>query len=111
MAPALISHGSWTPEEDRYSKDDYFRQGSPPDISKDELQVSSLDMKNYHSSNQDDLISDIVRSLRLSGGCIIRNMIPQESLSRCEHEIRPYLNKTKQADGIHSGILITLPTS
>lgn len=103
MAPAVLSHGSWTPEEDAQCKNDYFEQiDTPIDHSSPAVpQVSSLGMEDYHSGTEEALVSDIVRSLRRSGGCIIRNMIPQKSLGQCEHEIRPYLKMTKQADGKH----------
>ena len=58
-----------------------------------------LDMKDYHPNSEEALVSDIVRSLGRSGGCVIRNMISLESLAQCEIEIRPYLDTTKQADG------------
>ena len=101
MAPALLSHGSWTPKEDSYCKYDYFEHKSPPSIQPSTTMphVSSLDMKDYQSGNEDSLVSDIVRSLEESGGCIIRSMVPQKSLSQCEHEIRPYLSTTKPANG------------
>lgn len=62
-------------------------------------EVSRLDMEDYHTESEDALVSDIVRSLKRSGGCIIRNMIPRKSLARCEKEIRPYLNATAKAEG------------
>jgi hypothetical protein len=112
MAPALISYGSLTPDEDTYCKHDYFEQRSPPDIYSSPVvpKVSSLDMKDYQSGNEESLVSNIVRSLQISGGCIIRNMIPPNSLSQCEDEIRPYLNTTKQANGIQLQFPLLLHT-
>lgn len=61
-------------------------------------EVSRLDMEDYHTQSEEALVSDIIRSLKRSGGCIIRNMIPRKSLAQCEKEIRPYLNTTKKAE-------------
>jgi Protein of unknown function (DUF1479) len=110
MAPAVLSHGSWTPEEDTHFKNDYFEKTDTPINHPSSVvpQVSRLDLEDYHSGSEEALVTDIVRSLKRSGGCIIRNMIPQKRLAQCEHEIRPYLNMIQQADGKYSENLILM---
>ena len=59
--------------------------------------VSSLDSKAY--SSQEALVADIVESMRLSGGCIVRNLVGQEALSEVEKEVRPWLDKAEPWNG------------
>jgi len=110
MAPALLAHGSWTPEEDAFCNHNYFEERDVPVTlpSPTVPHISTLDTKDYHPASDEALVSDIVRSLKRSGGCVIRNFISEESLAQCEIEIRPYLDTTKQADGECPKILNTL---
>src|ERR1700761_3939189 len=62
--------------------------------------VSKLDLNSYKS--QDDLVVDIIESLRRSGGCIIRNMIQKPVLSSIESEIRPHLDQIQKADCMYN---------
>jgi len=59
--------------------------------------INRLDSSQY--PNEDDLVLDICRNLRISGGCIIRNMVDGDTLKALEGEIRPHLDRTEQADG------------
>lgn len=47
------------------------------------------------------MVSDICNSLKLSGGCVIGNMIDKKILQALEGEIRPHLDKIEQADRKH----------
>ncbi|KAE9964244.1 hypothetical protein BLS_008519 [Venturia inaequalis] len=101
MAPAISTYGSCNPEEQSQLHNDFLlRQwNSKADIPcPDVPEVSRLDTKDYQTKGEEALVSDIIQSLKRSGGCIIRNMIPQKSLAQCEKEIRPYLNATEKAD-------------
>ena len=51
--------------------------------------VSVLDMAAAES--EDQLLQDIIASMRLSGGCVIRNMVRQDALDELERDIRPHL--------------------
>lgn len=57
--------------------------------------VSEIDVNNYDSEKR--LIDDIVSSLKVSGGCMIRNMYQQSTLDAMEQEIRPYISSTGKA--------------
>ena len=59
--------------------------------------VSHVDSKAY--SSQEALIADIIKSMRLSGGCIIRNLVSAEALKQIEGEVRPYLDKAQPWNG------------
>lgn len=61
--------------------------------------IKRLDSLQY--SNEDDLVSDICKNLKTSGGCIIRNLVDRKVLQAIEGEIRPHLNKIEPADGEH----------
>lgn len=104
MAPAIINNGSWTPNEESESENDFFGQWNPKVSTRSPAvpDVSRLDMEDYHTAGEEALVSDIIQSLKRSGGCIIRNMLPRKRLAQCEKEIRPYLNATEKADGKHS---------
>lgn len=47
---------------------------------------------------EQDLINDIVDSLKASGGCLLRGMYQQCTLDVMEKEIRPYIESTGMAD-------------
>lgn len=59
--------------------------------------VAEVDFATAASSEQ--LIEDIVSSLRVSGGCIIRNMVGKDVLDQLETDIRPHLKAAKPAPG------------
>ena len=59
--------------------------------------VAELDFATAASSEQ--LIEDVVSSLKISGGCIIRNMVGKDVLDDLETDIRPHLNAAKPAPG------------
>jgi hypothetical protein len=40
-----------------------------------------------------------VENLKISGGCVIRNMYKQSTLDAMETEIRPHLDATEKSDG------------
>jgi hypothetical protein len=58
--------------------------------------IGDLDFSAYE--RQRDLIEDIVESLKISGGCIIRGMYQKETLDAIEREIRPHIKATEKAD-------------
>lgn len=45
----------------------------------------------------DNALDKIIHSLKISGGCVVRNMLDQDMLEDIEKEIRPYLNKAGPA--------------
>jgi hypothetical protein len=108
MAPALLLHGLPTPDEEKHfdlsqptSKKIRARSLSSTSSTEQDSRtatpkVSRLDFSSYDS--QDDLVYDIVESMKLSGGCIIRNMIPKDTLNSMASEIRPHLDQVQQAD-------------
>lgn len=59
--------------------------------------VSEFDSSTVASSEK--LVDDIVSSLRVSGGCVIRNMVGKDVLDQLEADIRPHLNAAKPAPG------------
>lgn len=77
---------------------------SPSDQIEDPISSQSLDtvirkIDAIQYCNEGDLVSDICQSLRVSGGCIIKNLVDKRVLDALEGEIRPYLNKVEKADG------------
>ena len=59
--------------------------------------VSDLDSKAYDS--EEALLADIVESLRVSGGCVIRNLVGEDVLKEIEREVRPHLEKAEPWNG------------
>lgn len=59
--------------------------------------VSDLDSKAYLS--QDSLLADIIESLRVSGGCVVRNLVAPDVLKEIEGEVRPHLDKAEPWNG------------
>ncbi|KAH6618486.1 hypothetical protein C7974DRAFT_318045 [Boeremia exigua] len=58
--------------------------------------IAKLDFQAY--KDETILISDIVKSLKTSGGCIVRGMYRQGTLKALEVELRPHIEATKKAD-------------
>lgn len=58
--------------------------------------IARLDFQAYEE--EEALIADIARSLKVSGGCIVRGMYQQNTLDAMEYEIRPHIEAIKQAD-------------
>lgn len=52
-------------------------------------QVGDFDLKS--ATSQEQLILDIVESMRRSGGCIVRNMVDKPVLDEIESQIRPHI--------------------
>jgi hypothetical protein len=112
MASTLFIHGIPTPEEELF--DNFFPSQHVPlepqpaqSISNLALEarnapksnsppISKLDLNNYTS--EDALLFDIVESMKLTGGCIVRNLVSIPTVNAMESEIRPYLDEVKQAD-------------
>lgn len=59
--------------------------------------VSQLDVSTAVSVEK--LLDDIVGSLRVSGGCVVRNMIGKDVLDQLDAEITPHLKAAKPAPG------------
>ncbi|OCK85619.1 hypothetical protein K432DRAFT_342843 [Lepidopterella palustris CBS 459.81] len=89
MAPALLCIDSYHLETPVSSSPKPKQASKVPRISK-------LDFTTYQ--NEHDLINDIIESLKLSGGCIIRNMYQKSTLDAMEREIRPYIEATRKAE-------------
>lgn len=59
--------------------------------------VSELDVSTAVSV--ESLLDDIVASLRVSGGCVVRNMVGKDVLDQLDTEITPHLKAAKPAPG------------
>lgn len=64
-------------------------------------QVSDVDLA--HQVSQQDVIEAVIESLKVSGACIVRNMVSKEGLDEIEKDIEPHLNTAKvwQGTDIH----------
>lgn len=90
MAPALLYDSSSITQSPKSCKGVVTsRLSQKPNIA--ELEFSTYRMKH-------ELVDDIVESLKISGGCIIRGMYRQGTLDAMEEEIRPYIAATHRAD-------------
>jgi hypothetical protein len=58
--------------------------------------TADIDCASY--SQEEELVADIIQSLKLSGGCIVRGMYKQNTLDAIEHEIRPYIQSIPKAN-------------
>jgi hypothetical protein len=63
--------------------------------------VSDLDLRNYKS--QEALIEDAIKSLKISGGCVIRNLVAKEQLDEIEKDVRPHLDAAEPWNGMCVG--------
>jgi hypothetical protein len=113
MAPALIFQGLPTPEEELLGYS--FPLQHAPSKPQTSLPISNLDRKSQNAptsnsapsisklelgdyTSEDDLLFDIIESMKLTGGCIVRNLVSIPTVNTMESEIRPYLDKVEQAD-------------
>ena len=55
--------------------------------------VGDLDSRTYSSNAA--LVEDIVRSMKVSGACIVRQLLRQDALDAIEKEVRPSLDTAK----------------
>ena len=62
--------------------------------------VGDLDSKAYTSNAA--LVEDIVRNIRLSGGCVVRQLVSKETLDAIEKEVRPHLDAAEPWNGERS---------
>lgn len=88
MAPALLRNDSYNLEPWTSPSSSRCKATSTP-------KVSVIDVNTYETEER--LTDDIISSLKVSGGCIIRNMYQQSTLDGMEQEIRPYINATGKA--------------
>ncbi|KAF2811950.1 uncharacterized protein BDZ99DRAFT_440994 [Mytilinidion resinicola] len=88
MAPALLRNDSYDLEPRKSPSSSRSKVTSIP-------KVSEIDFNAYETEER--LIDDIISSLKVSGGCIIRSMYQQSTLHAMEQEIRPYINATGKA--------------
>lgn len=89
MAPALLCDATPDWSQHIVSKRQITNHPSSP-------KIAALDCSIYES--QDDLITDIIQSLKLSGGCLVRGMYSQQTLDDMEKKIRPHIEATQKAD-------------
>lgn len=61
-------------------------------------QVSDVDLASPVSQH---VIEAVIESLKVSGACIVRNMVSKEGLDEIEKDIRPHLNTAKVWQGTH----------
>lgn len=73
----------------------------PPDhhIAAPENTNRQLPIVSDIDSLSDNALEKITHSLKISGGCVVRNMLDQDMLEDIEKEVRPYLNKAGPAPG------------
>lgn len=89
MAPALLYDDHSSANTSRKAKTVAMRVRMVP-------AVEELDFDAYLSEGK--LVTDIARSLKTSGGCIVRGMYQQPTLDALESEIRPHLEAVQKAD-------------
>ncbi|CAO2651068.1 Nn.00g093650.m01.CDS01 [Neocucurbitaria sp. VM-36] len=89
MAPALIHDANSDSNASVHVNRPILKSKASP-------KIANIDCSNYQQ--EDDLITDIIRSLKLSGGCLVRGLYSQDTLNAIEKEIRPYINITQKAD-------------
>lgn len=78
-------------------------------VSQENSKYTSIADLNVQSYTQDEaLVTDIVQSLRLSGGCIVRGMYSRKTLGAIEADIRPFIERTTKA---HAGREDFVPSS
>jgi len=56
-----------------------------------------LDSRNYKS--EDALTEDVIRGLKIAGGCIVRNLYGQSTVYSITREFEPYLKETEATEG------------
>lgn len=88
MAPGLLQHSASDLCEHVRAKS-ITLYNSPPRVG--DLDVSTI-------AKEEDLITEIIRSLKLSGGCLVRGMYEQATLDTMEQDIRPHIKSTQKAD-------------
>ena len=70
--------------------------------------VKVVDFKNCNS--QEELLGEIIESMRLSGGCVVRNLVTREALQEVETEVRPWLEKAEPWHGEMTLFIFVIPT-
>lgn len=70
-------------------------------------EVPDLDSKAYPS--EEALLEDIVKGLKIAGGCIVRGMLDKETLDTIESEIRPYIIAQERWSGDGKRLITVLP--
>ena len=60
-------------------------------------QVSDVDLASQDSRQH--IVEAVIESLKVSGACIVRNMVSKEGLDEIEKDIRPHLNTAKVWQG------------
>ena len=70
--------------------------------------VKQFDFKNCTS--QEELLGEIIESMRLSGGCVVRNLVQREALQEVETEVRPWLEKAEPWNGEMPLFIFVTPT-
>lgn len=45
------------------------------------------------SASVDTLADEVIQGLKVAGACIIKNLYSQETLDKCEQEVKPYLSE------------------
>jgi hypothetical protein len=99
-----LSSSAWVPFE--AMKMENGQNGTHPKMSPTEPKlplpvVSDLDLRNYKS--QEALIEDAIKSLKISGGCVIRNLLAKEQLDEIEKDVRPHLDAAEPWNGMCVG--------
>lgn len=89
MAPGILCDAVSDSNGRVHAKRHTSTETAPP-------KIADLDCLRYQ--REDDLIFDIIHSLKLSGGCLVRGMYAQNTLDAIETEIRPFIKTTQKAD-------------
>ncbi|KAB8218713.1 hypothetical protein BDV33DRAFT_231974 [Aspergillus novoparasiticus] len=64
-----------------------------------EIPISDYDLNYEAYGSEDALVEDIIRGLKIAGGCIIRNAFKQDTITSITEEIRPFMANTDAVDG------------
>lgn len=67
--------------------------GSSPKLDRPLPRVADVDLANEGSPQH--ATGAIIESLKVSGACIVRNMVGKSALDEIEKDIRPHLNTAK----------------
>lgn len=88
MAPGLLQDAASDLREHVHAK-----WKPSPDISP---RITDINKSRY--ATEEDLIAEIIRSLKIAGGCLVRGMYHQTTLEAMEQDIRPYIKNTPKAE-------------
>lgn len=72
-------------------------KGVVPGADSSAPKVPEFDFKAY--SNEDALVEDVIKGMKVAGGCIVRNLIDPAALDKIEGEVFPLLENAQPWNG------------